>query len=93
MLVWLSLGIFVIFFNFLIMEFYSLEEDDGNELFITQESWDSGDKVLKVNENDGLDYECPNLTQGCHAKYSDISDDDDFQIPSSQIVDNNKRTR
>lgn len=75
------------------MEFYSLEEDNRNELFITQESRDSGDKVVKVNENDGLDYKCPNLTQGCHAQYSDISDDDDFQIPSSQIVDNNKRTR
>ena len=76
------------------MEFYSLEEDDANELFITQESRDVSDNVVNVTEKCGFNYDCLNLTQESYeTKYLDISDEEAFQIPSSQINDNNKRIR
>ena len=67
--------------NYLIMEMFSLE-DDGNELFITQESARSD----ILNNSVGLSGQ--SLAQSMETSvfkshYSDISEDD-FEIPSSQ---------
>ena len=75
------------------MEVFSLEEDDGNELFITQESKidrinrESNDKGI-IGDPEDFSTPCVSLvSQGKHdtPAYSDISDSEDFQIPSSQI--------
>ena len=79
------------------MELFSLEEDEDNELFITQHKDNVSDNVepmevedskfLGVKKNDSA-WPCDSLVQkgGCkNANYSDISDDDVF-IPCSQNV-------
>ena len=77
------------------MEVMSLEEDDYKSLFITQ-----SDKVLN-NDNVGIsqesaksdvmDYGLLAQAEGELPVYSDISDAEDFDIPSSQM--NNKKER
>ena len=74
-----------------IMDVFSLEEDDCSELFITQSD-------PKVVQNSGESDECNNGASSSGSfmsllmssssdfpQYEDISDDDDFEIPSSQI--------
>ena len=79
----------------LIMEVYSLEDDGFSGLFLTQESHES--VSISDNRNHGgiigdpMDFTspCVGLTgrnNGSTAGvYEDISDDDDFNIPSSQV--------
>ena len=65
------------------MDVFSLEEDDGNYLFITQEPSNKGNidgNVVNYEEN------LENVMQGeanDGQKYSGISDDD-FEMPCSQ---------
>ena len=73
------------------MDVYSLEKDDCNDLFITQSSGDN-----KINSSlsvigDGSDFSSPcvslvkSSTGVCNVpQYEDISDED-FDIPSSQL--------
>ena len=71
------------------MEMFSLEEDDANALFITQESRNIVPLIPNFEENDGNVVESCSSNQAEHevtTQYSDISDDDVFQIPSSQMV-------
>ena len=64
---------------------FSLEEDDGNELFITQ----SSPKRRKLSGilGDGMDFSSPLVSLVPSRKnepyYLDISDDDFTDIPSS----------
>ena len=73
------------------MEVFSLEEDDCNELFITQScSGDNNSVNSSVNDGfsgvlgDPMDFASP-CSSLVNAHYSDISDDD-FEIPSSQMA-------
>ena len=86
------------------MELFSLE-DDYRDIFITQSDKVVNDKVNESNESSGksvifgdpLDFSSPcvslvSSTSDVH--YSDISDDDNFDIPSSQKHDvTEKKTR
>ena len=80
------------------MEIYSLEEDDGHELFLTQNSATkdiNGRKTAILG--DGMDFQSP-CALLIHAadfnivgsQYKDISDDD-FEIPSSQVSRHEER--
>ena len=73
----------------LIMENFSLEEEDTNGLFITQEAREIVPLIPDFNDSDGNDMEFENsvVNQG-HVEnaYSDISDVDDFDVPSSQAI-------
>ena len=76
---------------FYIMDIFSLEEDDGNELFLTQSKSDSAD-LRNYSQNisilgDPLDFKspCASLVSRSQTQYSDISEDDFEDIPSSQI--------
>ena len=78
------------------MENFSLEEDDGNELFITQESREIVPLIPNMDNNDENDVEFLGVSHGGESHsmhYSDISDDEMLQVPSSQPVriDENKR--
>ena len=81
----------------LIMELYSLEDDDCHELFITQSDSkkdESGSKSILMDEND-FQSPCVSLVSNSKANalgcdYEDISDDD-FQIPSSQSTNGDGR--
>ena len=69
------------------MDVFSLEEDDGDEIFITQSSQQSSqvDEVENVNSpilGDASDLR-KSLVSLLDSKYSDIFDDD-FEIPCSQ---------
>ena len=73
-----------IFVDFAIMEVFSLEDDDGNDLFITQSS--TLDKDLSQNNSilgDSANFSspCVSIIPGVSAHYSDISDDDFQDIP------------
>ena len=82
------------------MDVFSLEDDDCNDLFITQSS-NSDESAEKVSNNVQIlgkdtDFSSPlcSIVSGskpAEAQYSDISDEEDFQIPSSQM--NNMTTR
>ena len=85
-------GVFIIeFWNISKMDAFSLEEDDGNELFITQQSnskdifdeekSDSDGDLLGIGIVDG-----PSTSDGASVPhYSDISDDEnDFEKPRFQ---------
>ena len=79
------------------MEFFSLEDDDGDELFLTQRSAQDN----KVCENvgilgDPMDFSSPCTSiitppPGQVPVYSDISDVEDFEVPSSQIIGSSTR--
>ena len=78
------------------MAMFSLEDDDGNDLFITQESreliplFPSG---LEEGNNEGnmcVESEKEDVLFG---QYSDISDDEVFDIPSSQKQNSEKIPR
>ena len=74
------------------MDVFSLEDDDGNELFITQSSNDDNATNGLSIIGDGNDFLSPCVSILDKSKgvsdqqhYEDISDDD-FEIPSSQVV-------
>ena len=82
--------------NFFMMDTFSLEDDDCSDLFITQESRN----VVPLFPNFSVNGDnSPNIEvadQGCvpHGPvYSDISDDDLSNIPSSQQVKSDKIKR
>ena len=73
------------------MDVFSLEDDDVSGLFLTQSSDKS---VSQVNDSvilkDPFDFSSPCVSLVSQPKpndvlYSDISDSEDFNIPSSQI--------
>ena len=73
------------------MEIFSLEEDTCDGLFLTQRS--SQDNFVNMGNQSGGEYEANSemvmdtvgpASSNVHA-YSDISDAEDFQMPSSQI--------
>ena len=71
------------------MDVFSLEEDDGDEIFITQSSQQSSqvDEVENVVKNSPILGDASDLRKSLvsllDSKYSDICDDD-FEIPCSQ---------
>ena len=72
-----------------IMELYSLEEEEGGDMFITQQNKNivplipnfelNGESVMDTNESAQNQVLCQPI-------YSDISDDDAFKIPCSQVA-------
>ena len=77
------------------MEVYSLEDEDCNDLFITQQSpSDKSDKIsgeMSANKvlNDPMDFQSPCVSLvGNSQIYSDISDDEFVDIPLSQNARN-----
>ena len=75
------------------MELFSLEEDDGNDLFITQESSYDRNNLQNCDKylgKDATDFQspCVSVIDKFKLQYSDISDDDFMDIPSSQIPRN-----
>ena len=82
------------------MELFSLEDDECNELFITQK--DSSISEAKIDQNgqifgDPMDFSLPMVTLTPHGEcsqtqYSDISDDDFDMIPSSQVSQNSNES-
>ena len=73
------------------MDVFSLEEDDCEGLFITQSgSNNPGNSYGSALVSDIRDFSSPcaslvNQVRGENVVYSDISDEDDFQLPSSQV--------
>ena len=72
------------------MATFSLEEDDYNGLFVTQEANVGVDKGFYGNNgiiNDPSDFQspCASLIGNKQNVYSDISDDDFEPFPSSQV--------
>ena len=75
------------------MDVFSLEEEDSNELFITQSPKANEDVVEMENMSilgDGFDFTSPMVSIGSDGRmnsvgdpYEDISDED-FEIPPSQ---------
>ena len=71
------------------MEIYSLEEEEGGEMFITQQNQNIVPLVPNFDVNVDMD-----VGEDAHAQkqvlckpiYSDISDDDAFEIPCSQVA-------
>ena len=80
------------------MEVFFLEEEDSNEMFLTQVSQE--DKNCDDNRSifgDGMDFQspCVSLRRDANfnlmsSQYDDISDED-FEIPSSQEIVTNDR--
>ena len=81
------------------MEFCSLEDEECSQLFITQESKDNSNyeknencEKMEVNDsvylgNSSTDFSSPCVSLVSRDSiYSDISDDDDFELPSSQLA-------
>ena len=75
------------------MEIFSLEEEDSAGLFITQGGIVNNDNCGNNSIlGDPMDFKSPCVSLVSQpkvntnaAEYSDISDDDDFEIPSSQV--------
>ena len=70
------------------MDLFSLEDDDGNDLFITQSSNSSNGNNSNSVIGDGSDFSSPCVSlvsKNAAPQYEDISDDD-FEIPCSQAV-------
>ena len=79
--------------KFIGISMMSLEDDDYNELFITQTPSSDDTEQKSPILGDRFDFGVPlvslvsksqNTYQEQH--YSDISDDEDFQVPSSQMA-------
>ena len=71
------------------MELYSLEEDEENELFITQTPSESnGVENFGGLIGDPMDFQspCALLVGNKKPQYSDISNEEDFEIPCSQVT-------
>ena len=71
------------------LENFSLEDDDSNGLFITQESREIIPLIPNMgNEesNEGEVCDMGDVHAVTSTPYSDISDAEDFQIPPSQTV-------
>ena len=72
------------------MQLFSLEDDDANELFITQTPSVEKSRInLAELIGDGTDFVSPCVSlvdrkENKVAAYSDISDDEMFDIPCSQ---------
>ena len=78
------------------MELFSLEEEGGGEMFITQSDSKMVPLVPQFDDNVGMDYEEGVRAQKqvlCPPIYSDISDDDAFEIPCSQVPNTTSRDR
>ena len=75
------------------MDVFSLEDEDTSALFITQSDRiiNDGNEINEDvnNEEEGEVAMEISLSQVNKPQYSDISDDDFVQIPSSQKVSNN----
>ena len=70
------------------MDVYSLEDPDENSLFITQEPKQIIPFAPSFDVGHEVDFEAPKVSQNegmGDTHYSDISDDDVFEIPSSQV--------
>ena len=74
------------------MEMYSLEEDEGNALFITQERRNLVPLVPNWDKSDANSSETGGFVEAIK-QYSDISDDDAFEISSSQIQFGSEKKR
>ena len=73
------------------MDVFSLEEDDGCGLFITQEPKKVNFVGDNVDLNEDVNRDLVDLMQNCEGEaphYSDVSDDDFVDIPSSQLRNN-----
>ena len=77
------------------MDVFSLEEDDYGDMFITQSSSNSSQVESSGNKveilGDGADFVRPMCSlvsnvEDKSCKYSDISEDEDFEIPSPKWI-------
>ena len=71
------------------MDVFSLEDDSESNMFLTQESSNNSDSGRNTGIlGDPYDFTspCASLLSCKQDQYSDISDDDFFQFPSSQQV-------
>ena len=69
------------------MELFSLEEDDGNDLFITQSSHldnNNRQNVSILGSPTDFASPCASILNANSSQYSDISDDEFVDIPCSQ---------
>ena len=78
---------------------FSLEDEDYNHMFITQECKNNENSVMEVEESDGeldkflgvsaTDFSspCVSIVKGVKPVYSDISDDDDYEGNFSENAD------
>ena len=79
------------------MEVFSLEDDDYGDMFITQSAGVSDNNSQKsVIIGGPMDFmsPCSSLVSDDNVatnQYSDISDAEDFDIPSSQVTQNARR--
>ena len=70
------------------MEFYSLEDEEGNNMFLTQESKEIVPLIPNFEVETDMEVGNGGAAQKdnlCSNEYSDISDAEDFQIPCSQV--------
>ena len=81
------------------MELFSLEDDDYGDLFITQKSNDN-DSISDLSgiRGDSVDIPSPHVVDAGGSgnlfatHYSNISDDDAFEVPSSQQAKQDTRS-
>ena len=69
------------------MDIYSLEDDEGNDMFLTQEFHGRNNSQSSGILRNPLDFQspCVSILGNNKGEYSDISDDDFMKIPSSQM--------
>ena len=78
------------------MDICSLEDDDVGNMFITQEPWNVNGNLPNFDLRSGFEPEGLHLSQPNSdnvGQYSDISDDDLMEIPSSQVNTNKQNER
>ena len=71
------------------MDFYSLEEEDVGNIFVTQESRNIVAMSPNFNVEVDMEVEGTEMTQitnFCNTQYSDISDEEASQIQCSQVA-------
>ena len=83
------LNIRINYYSLFIMDVFSLEEDNGNSLFITQESHNVDGNLPNFDICGGSadgDLNAMEMNEIDTMQFSDILDVEDFQIPSSQLM-------
>ena len=78
------------------MEFYSLEDEEGDNIFLTQEPKDIIPLIPNFEVEADMDIEAGDMTQKenlCQPQYSDISDEEDNPFPCSQVQYDSKGIR
>ena len=80
----------------LIMEYFSLEEDDGDNIFLTQTPSNLVPLIPTFDVETDMDMGAQGDTQNqglCNTQYSDISSDDDGVFQCSQVTGRTRNNR